>query len=169
MVTIAIGLGLTTGPATESIMGVLPAEKAGVGSAVNDTTRELGGTLGVAVVGSVFASVYGAALVDALRPLGLPERLLDTAGESMAAALAVAQSLPGSTGATVITAAQESFVDGLTAGSLVAAAVAALGAVTAAVFLPARHSRILHEPVSTAVSDDIPAATASRSSSAVRA
>jgi EmrB/QacA subfamily drug resistance transporter len=169
MVTIAIGLGLTTGPATESIMGVLPTEKAGVGSAVNDTTRELGGTLGVAVVGSVFASVYGAAVVDALRPLGLPERLLDTAGESMAAALAVAQSLPGSTGSTVITAAQESFVDGLTAGSLVAAAVAALGALTAAVFLPARHSRILHEPVSTAVSDDIPAATASRSSSAVRA
>ena len=53
------GLGLVNAPATESIMGSLPPEKAGVGSAVNDTTRELGGTLGVAVVGSLFSSVYG--------------------------------------------------------------------------------------------------------------
>ena len=58
MVLLGGGLGLTTAPATEAIMGSLSADKAGVGSAVNDTTRELGGTLGVAIVGSVFASVY---------------------------------------------------------------------------------------------------------------
>ncbi len=138
MVTIAIGLGLTTGPATESIMGVLPEEKAGVGSAVNDTTRELGGTLGVAVVGSVFASAYGAALVDSLQPLGLPEALLDTAGESMAAAMSMAQSLPADVGAAVLSIAQEAFIDGLSMGSLVAAGVAAAGAVLALASHPSR-------------------------------
>ena len=169
MVTIAIGLGLTTGPATESIMGALPEEKAGVGSAVNDTTRELGGTLGVAVVGSVFASVYGAALVDALQPLGLPGELLDAAGESTAAALSIAQSLPGDIGAGVVSAAQEAFIDGLSTGSLVAAGVAAAGAVVALSFLPARQSLIRQVPVSTALGDEKAASAAGRSSSAVKA
>jgi hypothetical protein len=169
MVTIAIGLGLTTGPATESIMGVLPEDKAGVGSAVNDTTRELGGTLGVAVVGSVFASVYGAALVDSLRSLGLPAALLDAAGESMAAALTTAQSLPGDVGARVVVAAQEAFIDGLATGSLVAAGVAAAGAIVALAFLPARHSLMRHDPVPTALGDASADSIAGRSSSAVSA
>ena len=64
-------MGLTSAPATEAIMGVVPTEKAGVGSAVNDATRLLGGTLGVAVIGSVAASVYAARLGAAL-PAGLP-------------------------------------------------------------------------------------------------
>lgn len=142
MVTIATGLGLTTGPATESIMGALPIEKAGVGSAVNDTTRELGGTLGVAVVGSVFASFYGAELVDALNRASVPSEAAEAAEASMAAALAVAGELPATLGAVVTLAAQESFISGLAAGSLIAAAVAAAGAICAAVWLPARHSRI---------------------------
>ena len=58
MILMGIGLGLTTAPATESILGVLPPAKAGVGSAVNDATREVGGTLGVAIIGSVFSSIY---------------------------------------------------------------------------------------------------------------
>ena len=62
MILLGVGLGLTTAPATESIMGSLSADKAGIGSAVNDTTRELGGTLGVAIIGSVFSSVYIGAL-----------------------------------------------------------------------------------------------------------
>lgn len=169
MVTIAIGLGLTTGPATESIMGALPEEKAGVGSAVNDTTRELGGTLGVAVVGSVFASVYGAALVDALESRGLPDELLESAGGSMAAALSVAQSLPGDVGGAIVSSAQAAFIDGLSTGSLVAAGVAAAGAVIAVRFLPARQSLIRQVPVSTARGDEKASSTAGRSSSAVKA
>jgi hypothetical protein len=58
MVLMGLGLGLTTAPATESILSVLPAAKAGVDSAVNDATREAGGTLGVAVLGSIFTSLY---------------------------------------------------------------------------------------------------------------
>ena len=140
MITIAIGLGLTTGPATESILGALPEEKAGVGSAVNDTTRELGGTLGVAVVGSVFASIYGAAMLTALDGLNLPESVLETAQQSLAAGLAVAEQLPTEVALTVSDAARQAFVDGLSAGSLVAGAVALLGAIVALVLLPARHA-----------------------------
>ena len=75
MVLLGAGLGLTTAPGTESIMGSLSADKAGVGSAVNDTTRELGGTLGVAIVGSVFASIYSGRLAYAPALQALPGRL----------------------------------------------------------------------------------------------
>ena len=86
---IAGGLGLVMAPATEAIMGSLPAEKAGVGSAVNDTTRELGGTLGVAILGSLFASAYGAKLVDLLSGTPLPPEALAAAKESVGAAVRV--------------------------------------------------------------------------------
>ena len=71
MVVLGTGMGLTSAPATEAIMGVVPRAKAGVGSAVNDATRLLGGTLGVAVIGSVYASLYASRLTGAL-PGGLP-------------------------------------------------------------------------------------------------
>ena len=64
MVMMGLGMGFISTPATESILLVLPPARAGVGSAVNDATRELGGTLGVAVVGSMFSSVYAAHLAD---------------------------------------------------------------------------------------------------------
>ena len=64
MVMMGLGMGFISTPATESILLVLPPARAGVGSAVNDATRELGGTLGVAVVGSIFSSVYAAHLAD---------------------------------------------------------------------------------------------------------
>ena len=64
MVMMGLGMGLISTPATESILLVLPPARAGVGSAVNDATRELGGTLGVAVVGSIFASVFGSHLAS---------------------------------------------------------------------------------------------------------
>ena len=169
MVTIAIGLGLTTGPATESIMGALPVAKAGVGSAVNDTTRELGGTLGVAVVGSVFASFYGAALVDGLSTAGLPDAVVATAQESMAAALAVASQAPADVAADVLASAQQAFISGLSAGSLVAAGIAAAGAIGAALYLPARQSRMRQEPVPTGASEADTEASTGRSSSPVSA
>ncbi len=142
MVLIAAGLGLATAPATESIMGSLPPEKAGVGSAVNDTTRELGGTLGVAVLGSVFSSVYGPGLVDKLGGLPIPAPALDAAKESVGATLVVAERATAQAGPqagqAVLDAARTTFVDGLGAASLVAAAVVFAGAVLAALFLPAR-------------------------------
>ena len=92
MVLYGTGMGFTSAPATEAIMGAVPAAKAGVGSAVNDATRLLGGTLGVAVIGSVFASLYASRLTAAL-PAHLPTALVDTAHSSAGAALAVAHEL----------------------------------------------------------------------------
>jgi hypothetical protein len=134
MVTIAAGLGLTTSPATEAIMGALPEAKAGVGSAVNDTTRELGGTLGVAVVGAVFASIYGPEVAEALR--GQPAEVAAAAEESMGAAVALSAQVPG--GEAILVAAQEAFMSGFATGSLVAAGATALGAGLALRWLPAR-------------------------------
>jgi len=70
MVVYGLGMGLTSAPATESIMGAVSARKAGVGSAVNDSTRLLGGTLGVAVIGSVYASLYASRLTATVRRIG---------------------------------------------------------------------------------------------------
>jgi EmrB/QacA subfamily drug resistance transporter len=138
MLLIAAGLTTTTAPATESILGSLPREKAGVGSAMNDTTRELGGTLGVAVVGSVFSSIYGPRLVDALGGLPIPEPALTAARESVQAAVVVAERAPGQAQQVVRDAVTSSFIDGLQAGSRVVGIATLLGAIIAAVFLPAR-------------------------------
>jgi hypothetical protein len=137
IVLIAAGLTATTAPSTESILGSLPREKAGVGSAMNDTTRELGGTLGVAVVGSVFSSVYGPRLVELLANLPIPGDALAAAQKSVQAAAAVAERAPDGARTIVLDAAVASFMDGLAAGSRVAAIATLLGALVAARFLPA--------------------------------
>jgi EmrB/QacA subfamily drug resistance transporter len=141
MVLYGTGMGLTSAPATEAIMGVVPREKAGVGSAVNDTTRLLGGTLGVAVIGSVYASIYGNHLTARL-PRRLPHALASVAHSSVGAALGVAEHLTGAgqtaLGGAVEHAASGAFIKGLSAGCLVAAIVAAVGAVAAAALLPAQ-------------------------------
>ena len=136
------GLGLTTSPATESIMGSLPPEKAGVGSAVNDTTREVGGTLGVAVLGSLLASLYGSRVADGLRALPLPDEGRAAARESVGAAFEVArratEQAGPEAGAFIRRVASAAFMDGFHVGSWVAAGVALAGAAAALAFLPAR-------------------------------
>ena len=65
LAVMGVGLGLAAAPATDAMMGALPSERVGVGSAVNDTVQEVGGALGVAVLGSVLTAAYGAALAPA--------------------------------------------------------------------------------------------------------
>jgi hypothetical protein len=89
MVVLGTGMGLTSASATDAIMGVVPKAKAGAGSAINDATRLLGGTLGVAVIGSVFASPYPSKLTSTL-PVGLPTALARASHASVGAALTVA-------------------------------------------------------------------------------
>jgi EmrB/QacA subfamily drug resistance transporter len=143
MVVLGTGMGLTSAPATEAIMGVVPKTKAGVGSAVNDATRLLGGTLGVAVIGSVFASLYASRLTSAL-PTGLPGSLARGAHGSVGAALTVAGSLAHAghpaLAAAVHTAAGSAFFHGFHTANYVAAGVAAMGAVMALALLPAQPS-----------------------------
>lgn len=137
MLLLGGGLGLTTAPATESIMGSLSAEAASVGSAVNDTTRELGGTLGVAIVGSVFASVYSGRLGSAPALAGLPTEARAIMQRSVAAAYKVIGQLPAGSG-DIRAAVNAAFLDGLRIGSLVCAAIAIGAAVVVTVVLPAR-------------------------------
>jgi EmrB/QacA subfamily drug resistance transporter len=137
MLLLGGGMGLASAPATESIMGSLPKAKAGVGSAVNDTTRELGGAFGVAIVGSIMSSLYGARLGDRLDG-SVPAPAVDAAKESMGAALAVGHQIGGSQGDQIIGAARDAFVHAMTRASLITAAFAFIGALVALRWLPAR-------------------------------
>jgi EmrB/QacA subfamily drug resistance transporter len=139
MLFLSVGMGLTMAPATESIMGSLPLAKAGVGSAMNDTTRQVGGTLGVAIIGSVLSSIYGSKIVDVLSGTPAPQAAIDAASESLGGALRVAEQI-GTQGEQLIAVARDAFVDGLHGGALVAAIAAGLGALVTALYLPA-HAR----------------------------
>jgi EmrB/QacA subfamily drug resistance transporter len=149
LVVLAGGMGLTMAPSTATIMASLPHEKAGVGSAMNDTNRELGGALGIAVVGSVFSTVYAGSVRDALP--GLPAGLLDRAASSLAEAVRVGAGL-GPDGGPVVTAARQAFVDGMGWALALGAGVILVGAVVVRLVIPA------HPPVA---ADVVPAATRS--------
>jgi hypothetical protein len=144
MVLYGIGMGLTSAPATESIMGAISRRKAGVGSAVNDSTRLVGGTLGVAVIGSVYASVYASRLTATL-PAGVPGRVAAAAHQSVGAAYAAAGQITALghpvLGQALQHASTNAFLRGLTVGALVAGGVAAVGAFLAVLFLPAQPAR----------------------------
>jgi Major Facilitator Superfamily len=129
------GMGLVMAPATESIMGSLPLAKAGVGSAMNDTTRQVGGALGVAVLGSILAASYGAAIQPALQ--GAPPPIAQAAGDSIGAATTIAAQL-GPPGQGLLEAARSAFLQGMGDAVQVGAGTAALAALLVLLFLPAR-------------------------------
>src|SRR6202020_2614667 len=138
MALMAAGLGLTTGPATDAIMGALPRGKAGAGSAVNDTTREVGGTLGVAIVGSVLNSAYGAHVLHGLVSLGGSVSSGRLAGQSVVSGMNVAARFPAPVRAAAHDAVSSAFMVGLHRGSFVAACAVAVAGLVALAFLPAR-------------------------------
>jgi EmrB/QacA subfamily drug resistance transporter len=141
MLFLGAGMGLTSAPATEAIMGAVPDAKAGVGSAVNDATRLFGGTLGVAIVGSVAASSYTARLTSRL-PAHLPAPALSSAKSSIGGAIGAAHALAADglphNAHSLTLAATAAFLHSLTVGCLVAGSVAMAGALMAALLLPAR-------------------------------
>jgi Major Facilitator Superfamily len=144
MVIFGTGMGFTSAPATEAIIGVVPAHKAGVGSAVNDATRLLGGTLGVAVIGSIYASLYADRLTSLL-PNATPRPIAHAAHDSVGAAVGAADGLaraghPGLADG-VHDAAASAFFHGFSTANLVAASVAAAGALIALALLPAHPGR----------------------------
>jgi EmrB/QacA subfamily drug resistance transporter len=130
MVLMGLGIGLISTPATESIMLVLPPARAGVGSAVNDATREFGATLGVAVIGSVFSSVFASSLHDG--PLAATGHA-NTAAESVPAAFGIAGADP-----VLLAAVQDSFLDGLTIACFVVAVLCYAAALASLTALPGR-------------------------------
>ena len=130
------GLGVAMTPATDAIMGALPKEQAGVGSAVNDTTREIGGAIGVAVLGSVFSAVYSSRMTEVANLL--PAEIGSVVRDSIGGALAVAGQVGGTSGEAIAAAARSAFVDGMATASLIGMGVAIAGALVALVWLPAR-------------------------------
>ena len=164
MVVLGTGMGLTSAPATEAIIGVVPRAKAGVGSAINDATRLLGGTLGVAVIGSVYASLYAARLTSLL-PAGLPASIDRTAHASVGAALSAGRALgPGhpALAAALPHAATTAFFRGFSTANYLAAGVAIAGALMALALLPA-HPRLGTEGETTARAGLAPAAAEAHS------
>lgn len=146
MMLIAVGMGLVMAPATDSIMGSLPLRKAGVGSAVNDTTRQVGGALGVAIIGSVLSSVYGSRITEFMRGERLPAVAVDVAKNGLGSALAVAKRIGGPEGATIAGHARRAFVEAFHGGAIVAAIASALGAVVVAIYLPSQAPSNEDEP-----------------------
>lgn len=145
LVAFGIGIGIVQGPATEVIVSSLPAAKQGVASAVNDTTRELGGALGIAIIGSMFNIGYRAAVDNETAVLG---DLTDAVRSSPAAGLLASEGRP-----EVIAAVRRSFLDGWQLGTLICAAIAVGGAVFVTVVAIARRGKV--DEAVTAVAVDV--------------
>jgi EmrB/QacA subfamily drug resistance transporter len=128
-----VGIGMCLAPATDSIMGSIPRARAGVGSAVNDTTRQTGGALGVAVLGSIFASRYRSS-VSGLH--GLSRETVSAAHDSIGRALDVGRHLPQAQLRLVDHAARAAFIDAMRFTYPIAAMIVAIAAVVAWRYLP---------------------------------
>ena len=123
LVVTAAGMGMVTAPSTGAIIASLPLNKAGVGSAVNDTTRELGGALGVAVIGSVLASIYRSDVARHITSLPASAR---TATSSLGAALQTAPTLAAGDGQLLAHAARQAYAHAFDITLLVTVGVALL-------------------------------------------
>jgi EmrB/QacA subfamily drug resistance transporter len=137
------GMGLVMAPASNTIMTTVPAHQAGAGSAINDTIREVGGALGIAIVGSLSAAVYQSRLGSALATAHVPGAVTHAATGSVAAADLTGARLGGVPGSELISAAHSAFVTSMALGIRVAAGVALVSAVAAVfAFAPRRPRRV---------------------------
>ena len=137
IVIMSFGVSNTMAPSTDAVMGAVPLAKAGVGSAMNDTTRQVGGAMGVAVIGSILNSLYTSRMVDQVA--GLPTQAAGPAQDSVGAAVGIGAQMGGPAGQALTDAARASFVDGMHSAFLVAAVVALFAAVMVYRFMPAHH------------------------------
>jgi EmrB/QacA subfamily drug resistance transporter len=135
LMIMSAGMGSSMAPSTATIMGSLPMGKAGVGSAVNDTTRELGGALGVAVLGSLTASTYSSGVADIASKL--PASAAAAARSSLGAAIQVGQQVGGAGGDALVRAAQVAYTHGMSNGLRVGALVVFIASALVLKFLPA--------------------------------
>ncbi|HUA31873.1 MAG TPA: MFS transporter [Streptosporangiaceae bacterium] len=141
MILLGLGAGLVIPTATASVMGSLPREHTGVGSATNGAFLQIGGALGVAVIGSLLATRYQDDVGATVAPYHVPQAVLGTITGSLGGALAVAGRLGGMLGADLAHLARTAFISGMDLGLLVGAAVAVAGCVLALATLPSRPAR----------------------------
>ncbi len=134
MVPLATGMALSMTPQTSLIMSSVPVSRAGVGSAMNDTTRELGGALGVAVLGSIVTARYVSGVSSTITEL--PAQAHEAVESGLAGAIAVGSQIGGEQGTAIIDTAKQAFVDGLGSAAIVGALVVVAAAVVARLLLP---------------------------------
>jgi MFS family permease len=132
-VVMVSGMSVAMAPLTNAIMSGVPRDRAGVGSAMNDVSRELGGSLGVAVMGSILTSQYASSLASTVDKL--PASARAAADSSLAGALGVASQL-GEGGNAIAAAAKQAFVDGMSIAFIVGAVVVAIAAIVSGKLLP---------------------------------
>jgi len=139
-IVISLGLAPVITLATELIVGSAPPEQAGAATGVSETSGELGGALGIAILGSIGTAVYRTEVADSL-PSGVPAAAADAARDTLGGALAIAQTLPDAVGAALAAVARTAFIDALHFVAAVATVGAVVTAVAAAIALrrvPAR-------------------------------
>ncbi|MEO5901907.1 MAG: MFS transporter [Ilumatobacteraceae bacterium] len=137
LMVMGLGVGFSMSPGTEAITGSLPEERQGVASALNDTVREFGGALGVALIGSLLSSGYSDRIGNVT--VGLPAEAAGAVKEGIGGALTVAPTL-GDRGPVVVEAAREAFVHGWQLAMWVAAGLLVIAAAFTAVWIPGRNS-----------------------------
>lgn len=147
VVTAAAGMALVFPTATESIVSSLPENKAGVASAMNDTTREVGGAIGIALLGTLLSSGYRSGLGNATD--GLPPEAAEAAEDNIGAALAVAAQSPD--GTALADAARSAFVDGMQLAMWTGGGVMLVGALVVLRFFPRQADTNLEATVEAAV------------------
>jgi EmrB/QacA subfamily drug resistance transporter len=145
-VILGIGVALALAPCTESVMGSLPKEEAGVGSATSDTAMQVGGALGVGILGTALNLRYQHLMTSAIAHAGAPAAVQRIIGSSLGAALAVAQRAPRSEGVPLARVARLSFVSGMDLALVVAAVVVGAAAIVVLALLPNRGSTNGGEP-----------------------
>jgi len=140
LMVMAAGLGMLMPPASGMIVASVPLSKSGVGSAVNDVTRELGGAVGIAIMGSILATVYKSSMADKIAGAPIPDAVRPVVEDSIGRAFAVAEQTAAQAGpeaaAALRKAAAESFISGSHVTFLVAAGVAVLGSLIAGNLIP---------------------------------
>jgi hypothetical protein len=144
MMIMSGGLGMAVSPATDSVMGSVPESKAGIGSAMNDTTRELGGAMGIAIFGTIMNNIYTDKVGQLSGQLSaMPESMLDAVSDSIQAAHMVAANpqVPDFARQLILDTANTAFVDGMTLAMLFGAVVMALSSILVLVLLPSKIQR----------------------------
>lgn len=143
---IGLSLGYIAAPATDAVMGALPEEQAGVGSAVNTVMRMVAGAIGVAALGSALNSIYSSSFEKAAAVItGLPGEISKAASDSVGAAVTIAENLPAGVGDALAQVAKESFMDGWQMLAFAVCGIGVLGFIFVLKFMPPQHEPLLSD------------------------
>lgn len=162
MLLLGLGAGLVIAPATSSVMGTLPMTRAGIGSATNSAALQVGGAMGVAVLGSVLSSRYQGHMQALLSGHALPPAASQAILGSIGGALTVAHAVGGQVGAELAAAARVAFVDGMDLALSVGAVVVACSMLLVASLLPPRAASAAQPPETASPPARPPSETVSR-------